>query len=205
MTHGGTTIKPSSRLDNNCLSSDIFAKPTSAENGILFMNTQSSDAANDTDAQTTDASAPLYTAETWTMDESLGYLLAQVRARLVAAIDAEIAPMGITWAQWGTLLQLANGKADTAAELCRNATCDTGSMTRMLDRLEQKGLVRRERSTEDRRVVHLRLTEAGEALYPQLPAVAVKVLNHHLRGFDRTELETLKRYLRRMLANAEQP
>lgn len=159
--------------------------------------TPSQDAGND--------QAPLYTAETWTMDESLGYLLSQVRSRIVTAIDAEIAPLGITWAQWGTLLQVANGKADTAADLCRHAACDTGSMTRMLDRLEEKGLIRRERCAEDRRVVHLRLTDEGKALYPQLPPIAVKVLNHQLRGFDRAELETLKGFLRRMLANADEP
>ena len=148
---------------------------------------------------------PLYTPDTWTMDESLGYLLSQVRARIVADIDTELAPLGITWAQWGTLLHIANGKADTAAELCRNAVCDTGSMTRMLDRLEEKGLVRRERSADDRRVVHLHLTDAGKVLYPQLPAIAIKVLNRHLRDFDREELETFKGFLRRMLANADTP
>jgi len=151
----------------------------------------------------TDQDAELYQAETWTMDESLGYLLSQVRARLVTAIDAEIAPLGITWAQWGTLLQIANGKAETASDLCRNSACDTGSMTRMLDRLEQKGWLRRERSADDRRVVYLRLTDEGREIYPQLPPIAVKVLNHHLRGFSRDELEAMKSYLRRMLANAD--
>lgn len=146
---------------------------------------------------------PLYTPENWTMDESVGYLLGQVRGRLVAAVDAELAPLDITWAQWGILLQIANGKAETAAELCRNGGCDTGSMTRMLDRLEQKGLIRRERSAEDRRVVHLRLTEAGRELYPQLPPIALKVLNRHLRGFTRSELELLKSFLRRMIKNAD--
>lgn len=146
---------------------------------------------------------PLYTPENWTMDESLGYLLTQVRGRMVAAIDAELAPLDITWAQWGILLQLANGKAETAAELCRNSGCDTGSMTRMLDRLEQKGLMRRERSAEDRRIVHLRMTEAGKELYPQLPEVALRVLNRHLRGFTRSELELFKSFLRRMIANAD--
>ncbi|BAL23844.1 MarR family winged helix-turn-helix transcriptional regulator [Azoarcus sp. KH32C] len=146
---------------------------------------------------------PLYTPENWTMDESVGYLLTQVRGRMVAAIDAELAPLDITWAQWGILLQLANGKAETAAELCRNSGCDTGSMTRMLDRLEQKGLMRRERSAEDRRVVHLRMTEAGKELYPQLPEIALKVLNRHLRGFTRSELELFKGFLRRMIANAD--
>jgi DNA-binding MarR family transcriptional regulator len=145
---------------------------------------------------------PLYSAETWTMDESLGYLLHQVRGRLLAAIDAELGPLDITWAQWGTLLHIANGKAATASELCRQIAGDTGSMTRMLDRLEQKGLIRRERSSEDRRIVRLFLTEAGQKLYPKLPPIAVKVLNQHLRGFSRDELETMKGFLRRMLANS---
>lgn len=72
------------------------------------------------------------------MDESLGDLLAQVRARIVAAIAAKIAPMGITWAQWGTLLQIANGKADTAAPPWRASTrptawpcCATGRACRL--------------------------------------------------------------------------
>jgi DNA-binding MarR family transcriptional regulator len=147
--------------------------------------------------------APLYSPDTWTLDESLGYLLAQVRGKLVAAIDAELAQLGITWAQWGILLKIASGKGDTASDLCRNG-CDTGSMTRMLDRLEEKGLISRERSLEDRRVVLLRLTEAGKTLYPQLPPIAVKVLNHHLRGFSREELESMKSFLRRMLANADE-
>ena len=40
---------------------------------------------------------PLYSADTWTMDESLGYLLHQVRGRLLAAIDTELGPLDITW------------------------------------------------------------------------------------------------------------
>lgn len=146
---------------------------------------------------------PLYSAETWTMDESLGYLLHQVKGRLSAAIDAELVPLDITWAQWGTLLHIANGSAKTASELCRHMAGDTGSMTRMLDRLEQKGLIRRERSLDDRRIIQLSLTEAGRKLYPKLPPIAVKVLNQHLRGFSRDELETMKGFLRRMLANAD--
>jgi len=145
---------------------------------------------------------PLYSTETWTMDESLGYLLHQVKGRLMAAIDAELEPLDITWAQWGTLLHIANGSAKTASELCRNMAGDTGSMTRMLDRLEQKGLIRRERSSQDRRIVRLFLTEAGQKLYPRLPPIAVKVLNQHLQGFSRDELETMKSFLRRMLGNS---
>jgi DNA-binding MarR family transcriptional regulator len=146
---------------------------------------------------------PLYTVASYRMNDSVGYLLAQVRARLSNAVDAELAGYDITAAQWGTLMRIASGACATAADLCRNGGCDTGSMTRMLDRLEEKGLIRRVRSTEDRRIVNIELTEAGRALYPKLLPIAVKVLNHHMRDFSRDELETLKALLRRILANAE--
>jgi DNA-binding MarR family transcriptional regulator len=145
---------------------------------------------------------PLYNVESWTMEESLGYLMHQVRNRLVTAIDTELEPLDITWAQWGTLLKIANGCATTATDLSRSMAGDSGSMTRMLDRLEQKGLIQRERSSEDRRIVQLSLTRAGQKLYPQLPPIAVNVLNRHLRGFSQDELETMKSFLRRMLANS---
>lgn len=145
----------------------------------------------------------LYTEDSYRIEESVGYLLAQLRARLVSAVDAEAAAYDITAAQWSTLLYIGNGHGRTAAELCRRTSCDTGSMTRMLDRLEEKGLIRRCRSTEDRRVAHIEFTPAGAALYPKLPSIAIRVLNRHLRGFTREELDQLKDYLRRMLANSE--
>jgi DNA-binding MarR family transcriptional regulator len=144
----------------------------------------------------------LYNLDNYQRAESVGYLLSAVKARLVTALDADLAELGLTGAQFGTLMAIADGEEKTAADICRSTGCDTGAMTRMLDRLEEKGLLRRERSTEDRRVVHIRLTDAGRDL-PQLalPAV-IGVLNRHLTGFSREELETLKSLLRRMLANA---
>jgi DNA-binding MarR family transcriptional regulator len=74
-------------------------------------------------------------------------------------------------------------------------------MTRMLDRLVDQGLIRRDRSDEDRRIIHLSLTEAGEALRPRLSPVAVEVLNQHLQGFTAEEAATLTNLLQRLLAN----
>ena len=101
-------------------------------------------------------------------------------------------------------MRIANGCASTAAELCRYSRYDTGSMTRMLDRLEDKGFIRRVRSQEDRRIIHLELSEAGKALYPHLPPVAIKVLNQHLRGFSEDELRLFRSFLERMIINADQ-
>jgi DNA-binding MarR family transcriptional regulator len=147
------------------------------------------------------ASSP-YSVESYTTDESVGYLLARVRGSLFAAVDREMAPLGVSAAQFVILLNVAQARASCAADLAREQSTDTGSMTRMIDRLVRKGLLRRARDPEDRRVVRLELTEAGRKLARRLPAVAVKVLNHHLRGFSRAEFEQLKSFLRRMLANA---
>jgi DNA-binding MarR family transcriptional regulator len=150
------------------------------------------------------AEEPLYTSETYNPEDSVGRLIAEVSGRLLAAFDDEMVGMGITGAQWVILMRIASGCGSTAAELCRFSRYDTGSMTRMLDRLEEKGLIRRVRSNKDRRIIHLELTDAGRELHLLLPPVAVKVLNAHLQGFTRDELDLFKGFLKRMRANSEQ-
>src|SRR5664279_3456883 len=149
-----------------------------------------------------DKAEPLYTAENYKPEDSIGRLIADVSGRLLAAFDDEMTDLGITGAQWVILMRIANGCGSTAAELCRFSRYDTGSMTRMLDRLEEKGLIRRLRSSTDRRVIHLELTDQGQELYTLLPPVAIKVLNAHLKGFTRAELELFKSFLGRMQVNS---
>jgi DNA-binding MarR family transcriptional regulator len=134
-------------------------------------------------------------------DMSVGHLIARARSSLLTGMDSELEPFGITGAQFAVLKNVADGIADTAADLCRTMHYDTGSMTRMLDRLEEKGVLRRERCTEDRRVVYLRITSTGNDLLPQLRSAAVHVLSRHLAGFGAGEVESLKRYLSRMIEN----
>jgi DNA-binding MarR family transcriptional regulator len=136
-------------------------------------------------------------------DLSVGYLLGRARASLLASLDAQLAPFGLSGMQFAVLKHLAEGAADTAAELCRFMHYDTGAMTRILDRLEQRRLLRRERCREDRRVVFLRLTTAGRTQLPRLLAVAAQVLGKHLAGFTPAEIGTLADYLGRMIDNGK--
>ena len=150
---------------------------------------------------------PLYSLENYNPEDSVGRLIADVSRRILAAFDDEMTSlgMGITGAQWVILMRIGKGCASTAAELCRFGQCDTGSMTRMLDRLEEKSLIRRIPSSTDRRITHLELTEAGRDLLPHLPPVAIKVLNAHLKGFTRAELDQLKGFLNRIQINSGLP
>ncbi len=143
-----------------------------------------------------------YRAETYRVEDSVGYLITRLRASIFAAVDREVASWGISAAQGSILIYIAHGRGDRAADIARDYDYDTGSMTRMVERLVRKGLLRRVRDDGDRRVVRLSLTPAGVRVAERLPTVAVKALNHHLRGFSAAEFEQLKALLRRMLANA---
>jgi MarR family transcriptional regulator, multiple antibiotic resistance protein MarR len=134
----------------------------------------------------------------------IGLLVSRARSALLTGLDSELEPFGLTGAQFAVLKNVADGTADTAADLCRTMHYDTGSMTRMLDRLEEKSVLRRERCTEDRRVVFLRITESGNELLPQLRTAAVRVLSHHLAGFSPAEVDAFKQFLVRLIQNGQQ-
>ena len=117
------------------------------------------------------------------------------------ALDAELAPYDISAAQMIVLGFIATGEADSAAGLCKGISYDPGAMTRMIDRLEQKGLLRRLPRPEDRRTQNLELTPEGKALCPKLAAAKDVVQQRFLRGFSQDEERMFEALLNRMLSN----
>jgi len=128
-------------------------------------------------------------------------LVNRVRVELIDALDRELAPFDITAAQLIVLASVATREADSPAGLCKNISYDPGAMTRMIDRLEQRGLVRRNPNPDDRRATNLEITTAGRALYPQLLAAKETVQAQFLRGFSEQEVGALEQFLNRMLDN----
>jgi DNA-binding MarR family transcriptional regulator len=143
-----------------------------------------------------------YNSANYSPAESIGYLLKRAGIQLSTTVDRSLAQFDMTHAQFTIVIKLLHGYARTAAELARDAMTDTGAMTRMLDRLEEKGIVQRTRSVADRRVVEVELTEKGKRLADDMMLVAVDALNHHLRDFSLEEVEQFKNFLRRMIANS---
>ena len=144
-----------------------------------------------------------YLAEDYKPDDSVAYLMRRIIAVIGQGIERELEPAGLTNAQWIPLLKLYMGNASTVAELARVCELDAGSMTRLLDRLEAKQLCRRVRSSDDRRVVNLELTEAGRAAAKGIPEILCRIQNEHLAGFSHEEWQLLKGYLRRILDTAQ--
>ncbi|MBS1228059.1 MAG: marR [Proteobacteria bacterium] len=145
---------------------------------------------------------PFYQAETYRVEESVGYLINRLAQTVARELDRRMADLGLTDAQWKPLLMLHQGECSTAADLSRMACHDTGAVTRLLDRLEAKGLIRRLRSAEDRRVVNLELTEAGEKIAAEVPKIIIGLANQVLVGFSPDEFAQFKDLLGRALLNA---
>lgn len=149
------------------------------------------------------ARAPFYNPTDLSPEDSVGYLMRKVLSSIRTQADGQLATHDLTYAQWLPLYKISRCKDTTVASLARDLENDPAAMTRALDRLETRGLVVRERSTTDRRVVQLALTAEGQKVAAQVPAVLSDVLNGHLSDFTRDEWQTLLGLLRRMQSNGE--
>lgn len=132
----------------------------------------------------------------------LGLLLGRAALLKDRIIDTHMEPHGVTAAQFKVLIIMAQFGVDTPAELCRHLSLDSGSMTRMLDRLEHKGLLARQRSEGDRRQVQLVLTVEGQRLADMLPEIGANAMNQLAGALDPQELQTLERILKKILVAA---
>jgi DNA-binding MarR family transcriptional regulator len=157
------------------------------------------------------AVSDIYDSASYQTGRHIGALLSRVKVEMLAALDRELAqdkrlaPLEMSAAQWIIVANLATGPGEpkSAADLCKVISYDAGAMTRMLDRLEAKGLIRRTRSSQDRRLMKLELTEEGRAAYPRMREISMSITNRFLRGFTKAEARQLEGFLNRMLENAQ--
>jgi DNA-binding MarR family transcriptional regulator len=144
-----------------------------------------------------------YQAETYRAENSTGYLVNKLAQAVTREVDHRMIDLGLTDAQWKPLLLLQQGSCTTAADISRMACSDTGAVTRLLDRLETKTLIRRVRSAEDRRVVNLELTQEGEQVAAEVPKILANVANEVLQGFSQEEFLQFRDLLGRALHNVQ--
>ncbi len=131
----------------------------------------------------------------------IGILVGRASLLKDRLLDGYLVPHGITSAQFKVLMIILQG-FNTPADLCRHLSLDSGSMTRMLDRLEQKRLISRTRSESDRRQIRLSLTEEGRALNALLPTIGAAAMNDFTEVLTPAELQTLESLLKKMLLAA---
>jgi DNA-binding MarR family transcriptional regulator len=130
--------------------------------------------------------------------------LLRARDQLAGGLSALLGPSGVSAPQLNVLRILRGGGDEglPCQRIAERMIARVPDVTRLLDRLEAAGLVRRERGTQDRRVVTVRIRERGEAL---LAALDRPLLRWHVEQFDclsSEELTELNRLLAKILQGA---
>ncbi|MCF2919071.1 MarR family transcriptional regulator [Pseudoalteromonas sp. APAL1] len=133
--------------------------------------------------------------------QDLGRLVSYLRSNLVTHLDDALEDKELTSAQYIVVVLLARGKVNTLAELCEHMMYDRGAMSRLLSRLEDKGLVAKKQSVEDRRSTLLCLTEKGQQLYPEILPTVNDIYRKALTGFSGDEQKQLASLLFRAIHN----
>jgi DNA-binding MarR family transcriptional regulator len=146
---------------------------------------------------------PFYRASDYGMENSIGYLVRRSANLLLPQMETLFSDQTLSFSQWTALMALRDGEVLTAADLARVICHDTGSLTRILDQLEKRGLLTRKRSESDRRLVALELTPRGRALIVSLMPRVVGLWNELLGDFSHDEIRLLIKLMTRLTAAAE--
>ena len=132
----------------------------------------------------------------------IGLLVSSTAKVLSRQFDAALAAVGGSRPSWLVLLSLKTAGHRTQGELAEAVGIRQPTLSHHLDAMEREGLVRRERSEGNRRVQHVTVTEAGEALFLRLRRAAGAFDGRLRAGLDDAEVAELRRLLAQLAENA---
>ena len=115
----------------------------------------------------------------------------------------ELKPAGLTASQYNVLRILRGSSPEplSATEICSRMVTYDPDLTRLLDRLEAAGLVRKERGVRDRRVVDVHITELGRETVERAMAAVRARIDREMSGIGKARLEQLADLLERLRGN----
>jgi DNA-binding MarR family transcriptional regulator len=146
---------------------------------------------------------PFYRTSHYNMKNSVGYLVRRMSNLMLPQLEELFEDASLTFSQWTVLMALREWGHSTSAELARDICHDAGSLTRILDELEQRDLIARVRSETDRRVVALSMTPQGLSLVETVLPRVVAHWNELLGDFSHLEIKQLIKLLTRLTQAAE--
>jgi DNA-binding MarR family transcriptional regulator len=144
-----------------------------------------------------------YKVETYTAQSSVGYLVKRSHSLCLDALEPVLSEHGFTFLQYVILAWLRDGIALNPKDICTQYRHNSGALTRVIDQLEEKGLIERLRRDRDRRKVELQLTDAGRKVIESLLPPVIEQLNLALGDFSSDELHQFTRLLLKFNASLE--
>ena len=133
--------------------------------------------------------------------ETLPFEIAETAHTLRRAFTRRAAALGVTGAQWKVLVRLDRQPGLRQVELADMLDIEPITLCRIVDRLEEGGLVERQRDPSDRRAWRLQVTATAQPLIEKLKAVGAALVDDAFAGLDPSEIDQVRQVLARIRQN----
>ena len=138
------------------------------------------------------------------MRDQFPFAVARVTRRWRKLLDERLKDLGVTQARWTTMVYLQQGgEGLTQRELARLMAIENPTLVRLLDSLEQQGLIERRPCPNDRRARRLHLTKDGTEFMNVLTERAARLREEMREGISDRDIEGAVKVFHRILENAE--
>ncbi len=135
------------------------------------------------------------------MTETLGFLIADISRQMRKHFDERARKRGATGAQWRTLKILERREGINQGQLAEVLEVEPITACRMIDRLEELGLVERRRDPDDRRAWRIFLTEKASPVLEDLHVISQGMIEELLQGLSAAQRDELIRALNTIRTN----
>ncbi|SET89856.1 transcriptional regulator, MarR family [Marinobacter segnicrescens] len=138
-----------------------------------------------------------------TLRDQFPFAVARVTRRWRKLLDERLKDLGVTQARWSTMVYLQRGgEGLTQRELAHLMAIENPTLVRLLDSLEEQGLIERRPCKRDRRARRLYLTGAGERFMSDLNERGNLLRDEMLKGIEDKDLEVALSVFQRVMENA---
>lgn len=134
--------------------------------------------------------------------ETIPFEIGETAHALRKAFDRLAVGLGVTRAQWKVLFKLSRKPGLRQVELADLLELEPITLCRIVDRLEEAGLVERSRDPDDRRAWRLNVTAQAQPLIEKLRGVGAELVNQAFAGIDPKDLEIARKVLAQARENA---
>ena len=141
--------------------------------------------------------------ESGAIHQSLGYWSSLIARLMEAEFNKRLSGYDVTRVSWAVLGAITYDGKTTPSELADFLKIDRAAITRLLDKLDEQGLVARTRGDSDRRSVTLQVTPKGKALSAERLQLSNSVYELFASGLSPKEAEQYIATVRKMLANGD--
>jgi DNA-binding MarR family transcriptional regulator len=133
--------------------------------------------------------------------KELAWRIAETSHAMRRFYDRRVAQLGVTRAQWRVIAILGHNPGMKQVELADRLDVEPISTCRIIDRLEEAGLVERQRDPADRRAWRLALTEKAQPIRERLSELAEEMSLEAFAGLSDAEIQTMGAALARVRDN----